>query len=123
MNLLSFRGMLFLSLIGAASLHYKPWEHAIPAAKGVVTGKAVDGEGRPVCGASVVLRDAKGVVVGRTETEGNGAFEFGACAAGRYRVAAAKLGTGGGERGVVVDPHSRADATIPLVGSVAAGHQ
>jgi hypothetical protein len=123
MNLLSFRGLLFLSVVGAASLHYKPWEHALPAGRGVVAGRAIDAEGRPVVGASIVLRDTKGVVVGRADSEGNGAFEFTNCAPGRYRLAAAKLGVGGGERGVVVDSHKRADATVPLTGSIAAGHQ
>jgi hypothetical protein len=124
MNMFSFRGMLVVACVSAAALHFKPWERAVPTAAGVVAGKAVDGEGRPVVGASVVLRDAKGVVVGRSETESNGAFEFARCKPGRYRVAAAKLGVGGGERGVVVDPRMQADATIPLTdGMTAVGHR
>lgn len=124
MNVLTFRGMLVLSTIGVASLYFKPWERAPERACGFIAGKAVDTHGLPVAGASVVLRDTKGIVVGRAESESNGAFEFANCKPGRYRVAAAKLGVGGGERGVVVDRGARCDGTIPLAGNMTAtGHR
>ncbi len=122
MNLLTFRGLCVLSCVGAMALHFKPWEHAAPGARGVVAGKAIDAQGQTVQGASVVLRDSHGVIVGRTESEMNGWFQFDDCRPGRYRLAAAKLGVGGGERSVLVDAKTRADATIPLTGSVV-GHQ
>ena len=124
MNLFTFRGMVFLACVGAAGLHFKPWEHTRATATGVVVGRALDGQGRGVAGASVVLRDAKGLVVGRIETENNGDFMFEGCRPGHYRLAAAKLGVGGGERSVVVDSRGRADATVPLTdGMMGLGHR
>jgi hypothetical protein len=120
MNLFTFRGLFTLACLGVLALYFKPWEHARASAVGVVVGKAIDAEGRGVYGATIVLRDTKGVVVGRAESEGNGSFQFDRCKPGRYRVAAAKLGVGGGERNVFVDAHIRADATIPLTNTMTA---
>ena len=124
MDILSFRGLLIVAGLGAAALHFQPWDHARPASAGAVVGKAIDSDGQGVAGASVVLRDAKGVVVGRAESMWNGDFKFESCKPGRYSVAAVKLGIGGGERNVLVDPRASADATIPLLGfSTVAGHR
>jgi len=120
MSILSFRGLLVVACVGAGALWLKPWDRAGAIGDGAVVGKALDAEGRPVAGASVVLRDVQGVVVGRGESNGEGVFEFADCKPGRYRLAVVKLGVGGGERSVSVDPHERADATTPLVENLTA---
>lgn len=115
MNVLSFRGLFILSCISAASLYFKPWEHAKDPAAGVVAGKIVDSDGHGIAGASIVLRDKEGIVAGRAESAAGGDFQFDNCQPGRYRIAAVQPAIGGGERAIYVDSHTRADGTIRLV--------
>src|ERR1051325_1317643 len=120
---MSFRSLLFLAALAALLFWTKPWTHRVGRGDGLVTGKAVDANGHGVSGASIVIRDAKGVVLGRTESGSNGDFTFERCPVGRLRIAAGRLEIGGGERVVLLREHQHVDTTVPLTGPMmTAGH-
>ena len=118
------RSILILSATAGLILWARPWDHRPGPGRGVVSGKTVDANGRGVAGASVVLRDAKGVVVGRAESGSDGDFQFDRCPVGRLQIAAGKLEVGAGERVVVVTADDRTDTTVPLTGALmTVGHR
>ena len=113
-KVLTGAALMFASVLIMAAVVY-----AAPNASGEIQGTIKDALGRPLSGASLILKSPQEATIGRTKSDANGHFVFSQVKPGTYAVLGENPGFQASTAIVTVGPELMATTTLTLASSEA----